>query len=97
MVAFSGKDFDWMPPALWLSTEQHVAITNFPVAMQIIEEMDIVAQKTEWAVKATELQPRVKKMDEDHQRFLAEERARQAAERAAGDPRLLEKTPTLLE
>lgn len=97
MVAFSGKDFDWMPPALWLSTEHHVASTNFPVAMQIIEEMDIVAQSTEWAVKALELQPRVKQMDDAHKKFLTEERARLARERAGKDPRLLEKTPTLLE
>ena len=98
MVAFSGKEFDWIPPALWLSTEHHVASTNFPVAMQVIEEMDIVAQKTEWAVKAVKLQPRVKKMHEAHQKFLTEERARLAAERnEKGNPRSVEKTPTLLE
>jgi hypothetical protein len=98
MVAFSGKDFDWMPAALWLSTEHHVATTNFPVALQIIEEIDIVAQKSEWAQKAVDLQPRVKKMDDEHKKFLMEERARMVAERnAKKNPNAVEKTPTLLD
>ena len=96
MVAFSGKEFDWLPPALWLSVEQQIATTNFPVALQIIDELDIVAQNTEWAVKAATQQPRVKQMDEEHKRFLAEERARLVAERNK-DPRKIKKTPTLLD
>ncbi|MFP6903586.1 MAG: hypothetical protein VCG02_00100, partial [Verrucomicrobiota bacterium] len=53
LVAYGSKDFKLMPAALIRSMEYYNNNTNFPAALQITKEIGIVAQKTNWAVRAS--------------------------------------------
>jgi hypothetical protein len=85
IVAFAGKDFDWMPPALYQSAEFHLAAHRFDVATQICQEMKLAAKDTPWQQKALDLLPRIEQEKKAHELRLRRE-AEALAAKAARSP-----------
>jgi hypothetical protein len=96
LIAYGSKDFEWMPAGLYRSMEYYDGNTNYPVALQITEEIDIVAQNSQWALKAFDAKPKIEKRNTAYEAQLEAEKAAAAAERAK-DPGKIHKTPTLLD
>ncbi len=96
LVAYGSKDFEWMPAGLFRSMEYYDTTTNYPVALQITEEMDIVAQNTDWALQAFDARPGIESREKAWKAKLKAEKESAAAEREKS-PGKIDKTPTLLD
>jgi tetratricopeptide (TPR) repeat protein len=48
LVAFHGKNFDWMPPALVLLARAYARAGRYEVADQIVSELQMISPRTHW-------------------------------------------------
>lgn len=70
IIAFSPKEMDWMPPALFLTARFYASTNRFDVARQICKELEIVAQDTPWQQRAVDFVPQVDQMEKEYKAEL---------------------------